>query len=218
MRTPPGFGRRMAIMPDAECNLIVISKSFGPRNFFGDQASLNDKRQAQAVAMDSDREWELIPAVSTESPVFKTVSAQQQTEYHAKGDMRVYDPVGLWLSRNITQMKFKDQLPGCPPGQVCITQSWIPDCDGSTFDVLDCHIGLIEPVGWEIYYESTGEFQCTSSSNPFCRTIPGGEYIPWNHNLNIILRARTGGDVQCFFVSSGAVPGVIIPTCYCDES
>ena len=133
-------------MPDAECNLIVISKSFGPRNFFGDQASLNDKRQAQAVAMDSDREWELIPAVSTESPVFKTVSAQQQTEYHAKGDMRVYDPVGLWLSRNITQMKFKDQLPGCPPGQVCITQSWIPDCDGSTFDVLASAVTQNRPM------------------------------------------------------------------------
>ena len=86
-----------------------------------------------------------------------------------------------------------------------------------SWDVLNCYINFIDPVGWEIFYESTSEFKCTSAANPFCRTILG-EYIPWQHKLGVNLRGRIDGDGECFFIPSGDVPGVVIGLCDCDES
>ena len=118
MLTPAGFRRQIALMPDALCNLVVISKSFGPRNLFGQQALLNEGRGArgEGVALDPDQKWELVPAIATGPPKLIKASAHPQPEMHVEGDIRVYDPIGLWLTRNITEMAFIEGEPGCTLG------------------------------------------------------------------------------------------------------
>ena len=207
----------MILAPDAECTLRVVGKSVQPIRLRGAQelrqAKLDKLRRASA------KPPVLQPAVWRKSVLRpRNIFFQEQTEYHVVGDIRVVDGIGLTLTRNTTQFKFKEDPPACPThGTVCITQSFLPDCFGLTFNVLDCHISTQDPPNWEIFYGSTSEFQCISAANPFCRNPITQEFVPWNHKLFVDLRGRVDGGSDCYFATQGAVPGVLIPSCDCTE-